>query len=106
MSESEHTCDLCFEDFDRDNHEPRKLPCCHTYCSQCLEKMVSRNASITCPNDRSIHKLGILGVFGLPLDSSKLAGELHFVFVVLPDATFRNLILVHLAILSNYKQYE
>ncbi|XP_071163978.1 uncharacterized protein [Mytilus edulis] len=73
MSESEHTCDLCYEDFDRDNHEPRKLPCCHTYCSQCLEKMVSRNASITCPNDRSIHKLGILGVFGLPLDSSKLA---------------------------------
>ncbi|CAC5384225.1 unnamed protein product [Mytilus coruscus] len=73
MSENEKTCDLCYEDFDRENHEPRKLPCCHTYCSQCLDRMVLRNASITCPNDRSIHTLGGLGVFGLPLDSSKLA---------------------------------
>jgi hypothetical protein len=74
MADSENTCSLCFEDFDRENFEPRKLPCCHTFCSQCLERLVSDTTTIICPNDRYEHPLGEFGIYGLPLDSSKLAG--------------------------------
>lgn len=72
MEEDENVCDICNEDFDTDKFEPRKLPCCHTYCLQCLEKLISPTTTITCPNDRSLHQLGHLGVFGLPVDTSKL----------------------------------
>ena len=74
MADSENTCSLCCEDFDRKKCVPRKLPCCHTFCSQCLERLVSDTITIICPNDRSEHLLGKFGIHELPLDSSKLAG--------------------------------
>ena len=74
MADNEDQCDLCYEEFDRDIREPRKLPCCHTYCSKCLEKMISETLTVVCPSDRSTHTLGPLGIFGLPIDSAKLSG--------------------------------
>ncbi|XP_071159582.1 uncharacterized protein [Mytilus edulis] len=41
-------CLHCKAKFDEENHLPRVLPCLHTFCSTCLEKLLKNNI-LTCP---------------------------------------------------------
>ena len=50
------TCAVCMEQF----KEPKVLPCLHTYCKKCLEKLVKKQGSeqvITCPECRQDAKV-------------------------------------------------
>lgn len=49
--EEEITCPLCLDIL----QEPKKLPCDHVFCKECLEKLANRslNASISCPECRT-----------------------------------------------------
>ena len=50
------TCAVCMEQF----KEPKVLPCLHTYCKQCLEKLVKKQEAdhvITCPECRQDTKV-------------------------------------------------
>ena len=49
--ESEVTCPLCHDIFT----EPKRLPCDHVYCRQCLRGLVFRSttSSISCPECRT-----------------------------------------------------
>ena len=45
------SCAICFERF----KEPKVLPCLHTYCKECLVKLMKKKGSdhiITCPECR------------------------------------------------------
>ena len=58
-------CPICQEHFS----EPRVLPCQHTFCFQCLEKIrehQSTTESIPCPVCRASHHLSIGGIEDLP----------------------------------------
>ena len=49
--EKEITCPVCHEHF----HDPKILPCCHYYCKECVQKLVSRagpNRPFACPECR------------------------------------------------------
>ena len=35
-------CSVCLEEF----KDPKILPCCHTYCSECLEKLVTKSEAV------------------------------------------------------------
>ena len=50
--EKEITCPLCLDIY----KEPKKLPCDHIYCKDCLKSLaeVTANATIFCPECRSI----------------------------------------------------
>ncbi|CAH1268140.1 TRIM2 [Branchiostoma lanceolatum] len=56
-------CQICFEDY----HEPKVLPCQHTFCKKCLGKMVAKMGKLTCPNCRRECLLPQNGVEGLPI---------------------------------------
>ena len=64
------TCSVCLEEF----RDPKLLPCCHTFCTECLEGIVTKNRpkpealrprawarpirdEITCPQCRALHVL-------------------------------------------------
>ena len=50
------TCAVCMEHF----KEPKVLPCLHTYCKECLEKLVKKQRYdhvITCPECRKASKV-------------------------------------------------
>ena len=53
--EKEVTCPLCLGLF----KEPKKLPCDHVYCKDCLKGMALRslNATITCPECRALTQI-------------------------------------------------
>ncbi|XP_078602570.1 uncharacterized protein LOC144876784 [Branchiostoma floridae x Branchiostoma japonicum] len=55
-------CQICFEDY----HEPKVLPCQHTFCKKCLAKMVAKMGKLTCPNCRRQCPLPQNGVEGFP----------------------------------------
>ena len=50
--EKEVTCPLCLDLF----KEPKKLPCDHVYCKDCIKGLAQRsaNGSITCPECRTV----------------------------------------------------
>lgn len=52
MAEGGHSlnvsCSICFEDY----KTPKVLTCGHTFCCQCVHKMVGRNSSLQCPTCR------------------------------------------------------
>ena len=55
-SQSNHKCSVCLELFT----EPKILPCCHTFCLECLKKTASRGKTegqITCPKCRQSHPI-------------------------------------------------
>ena len=65
MAESkDRTCSVCLEQFS----EPKILPCCHTFCLKCLEKIVSEKAEITCPQCRKTHAVPAGGLQGFLTD--------------------------------------
>ena len=53
--EKEVTCPLCLDIF----KEPKKLPCDHVYCKECLRGLALRsiNATISCPECRTLIQL-------------------------------------------------
>ena len=48
------SCPVCLEVF---STEPKILPCCHTYCLKCLEKIQQKNGEVICPQCRKSHKI-------------------------------------------------
>ncbi|KAJ8022192.1 Tripartite motif-containing protein 3 [Holothuria leucospilota] len=52
MAEGGHSlnvsCSICFEDY----KTPKVLTCGHTFCCQCVSKMVGRNSYLQCPTCR------------------------------------------------------
>ena len=53
-SSNEHKCSVCLELFT----DPQVLPCCHTFCLECLKKTATREKTrgqITCPKCRESH---------------------------------------------------
>ena len=55
-SPADHKCSVCLELFT----EPKILPCCHTFCLECLKKTASRKRTegkITCPKCRQSHPI-------------------------------------------------
>ena len=47
----EHKCSVCLELFT----EPKVLPCCHTFCLECLKKTATSGGQVTCPKCRKVH---------------------------------------------------
>ena len=48
------TCPICTESYDNDQHQAKCLPCLHTYCKSCLQKLAGKRSKINCPNCRSL----------------------------------------------------
>ncbi|XP_041376453.1 E3 ubiquitin-protein ligase TRIM56-like [Gigantopelta aegis] len=49
------TCEICLDGFDDGVRTPRTLPCLHTFCCECLEKMWGAAAQgVKCPKCRKI----------------------------------------------------
>eukprot|EP00048_Salpingoeca_helianthica_P013157 m.196289 g.196289 ORF g.196289 m.196289 type:complete len:761 (+) comp15462_c3_seq12:1228-3510(+) len=65
-------CPICACVYDVDAHKPRILPCAHTFCTDCLQKLVvfrqhaMGNQAVTCPNCRSCFAVPRAGVVALP----------------------------------------
>ena len=51
--EGELTCTICLGMF----VEPKVLPCLHTYCKKCVERIAQHSNSIVCPQCREKHTL-------------------------------------------------
>ena len=50
------TCTVCLDHF----KEPKLLPCCHTFCKGCLERILEKSkdkAKLVCPKCRTEHKV-------------------------------------------------
>ena len=56
------TCAICLEDY----KEPKLLQCFHVYCKQCLELLVQREQSLSCPVCRRPTPPPQDGISGLP----------------------------------------
>ncbi|XP_066292124.1 tripartite motif-containing protein 2-like [Branchiostoma lanceolatum] len=66
-------CQICLEDF----KHPKMLPCLHTFCQPCLERLLATEAvgKLSCPTCRQDVPLPANGVRGLK--SNFLVGKLH-----------------------------
>ena len=61
------TCTVCLDYF----KEPKVLPCCHTFCKSCLDRLVEESkekGKITCPQCRSEHAVPENGPSGFLTD--------------------------------------
>ncbi|XP_070555088.1 tripartite motif-containing protein 2-like [Ptychodera flava] len=58
------TCTVCTKIF----RNAKILPCVHTFCEQCLRKIVEENGELTCPICRRSHELPAGGVAELSAD--------------------------------------
>ena len=50
------TCTVCLEEF----KEPKLLPCCHTFCKECLKRILEKSRQkkrISCPQCRAEHEV-------------------------------------------------
>eukprot|EP00456_Euglypha_rotunda_P008886 TRINITY_DN11845_c0_g1_i40.p1 TRINITY_DN11845_c0_g1~~TRINITY_DN11845_c0_g1_i40.p1 ORF type:complete len:108 (+),score=5.68 TRINITY_DN11845_c0_g1_i40:103-426(+) len=48
------SCPLCDTHYDLSSHQPKILPCFHTFCGECLEKELSKGDTLSCPNCRRV----------------------------------------------------
>ena len=51
-------CPVCLESFDTEDIVPRILPCFHSVCVRCLERLMRKKKSVACPQCRKRHKAG------------------------------------------------
>ncbi|XP_041359101.1 E3 ubiquitin-protein ligase Midline-1-like [Gigantopelta aegis] len=52
------TCDICIDYYDDKDKSPKILPCFHTFCNNCLEKMFDKSLKqITCPKCQQIWRV-------------------------------------------------
>ena len=84
--EKEVTCPLCLEIF----KEPKKLPCDHVYCKQCLGNMAAvHNSSsvITCPECRTLSPIpsGDVNKFPTAFQVNRLTGAFRHISSVAED---------------------
>ncbi|KAK3604090.1 hypothetical protein CHS0354_035901 [Potamilus streckersoni] len=49
-------CDICDYLYDNETREPRLLPCLHTYCTMCVQKLI-KDELVTCPHCRQDHQV-------------------------------------------------
>ncbi|XP_048755990.2 E3 ubiquitin-protein ligase TRIM56-like [Ostrea edulis] len=63
-------CSVCFEIFNEEDHHPRLLPCLHTYCYKCLQRLQS-GREVTCPQCKSKHVLEEMGLDTFPKDNTR-----------------------------------
>ena len=50
-------CDICLEKYGDNERSPKILSCGHTFCSECIKKLLNINKNkIICPIDREIYK--------------------------------------------------
>ena len=63
------TCGICEEHYDDQYHQAKFLTCFHTFCSECLTKLSTKEQAnsghIQCPNCRSHTSVPESGVYGL-----------------------------------------
>ena len=75
------TCTVCLDKFT----EPKVLPCCHTFCKGCLERILEKTQGKTdrliCPQCRNEHKVPESGAAGFLTDFS-LTHDLHVLQVM------------------------
>jgi kelch-like protein 10 len=45
-------CPSCLDVFNSKKRVPKNIPCGHTYCLECLEKIYEKNGIIRCPTCR------------------------------------------------------
>ena len=65
------TCTVCLDSF----KEPKVLPCCHTFCKSCLERILEKaklKTNLVCPQCRAEHKVPPNGPEGFLTDFSLL----------------------------------
>ena len=62
------TCPICCEEYDKDDHQAKFLPCLHSYCKSCLRQHACRRPKINCPNCRKEVALPDGTVDSLPND--------------------------------------
>lgn len=75
------TCSVCLEDFT----DPRALPCVHSYCKACLDRLMTPQGKITCPQcrievevpDSDVSKLSPNFVMNSLLEMVSLTNEVH-----------------------------
>ena len=68
LSEEILCCDICSEEFDCDTRTPRILPCFHSFCGVCLERL-SKDGRFDCPKCRRVTE--VEGRF--PVDTTRMA---------------------------------
>ncbi|XP_035681461.1 tripartite motif-containing protein 3-like [Branchiostoma floridae] len=71
VTDKSHVCQVCLEDF----KQPKMLPCLHTFCQPCLEKLLATEPAgkLDCPTCRHDVPLPENGVDGL--ESNFIVGE-------------------------------
>ena len=50
-------CQICFLEFDVSKSIPRVLPCGHSFCIDCITKIISKNPYIDCPLCKKRHNI-------------------------------------------------
>lgn len=65
-------CDVCCENFDGQDLIPRQLSCGHSFCSSCLDRLVSENP-FCCPSCREEINVPQAGVEGFPKNYALLS---------------------------------
>ena len=66
-------CPVCFEIYDDQNLCPRMLSCGHSFCSSCLERLLSVYDKFHCPTCRVEVNVSQAGVAGLPKNFALLS---------------------------------
>ena len=60
------TCPLCLEPYDTKDHLAKFLPCLHTYCQTCLQRLAGGKPKFKCPNCQGLITLTGGNVESLP----------------------------------------
>ncbi|XP_052784766.1 tripartite motif-containing protein 45-like [Mya arenaria] len=70
LKEEYLNCDVCGDEYDEEQHEPRVLPCLHTFCTRCMDGMV-RDWTIICPTCRIKHDVPGDSIRNFPKEHSR-----------------------------------